>query len=730
VADDQYPLQGPTHRTGLQILLALAAVVCAIVTFVALSRTNPTEPVPQLVVTLLIANTVLLILSGWLVVRRYMELRRSRFDEGGGRLARRFMLLFALAAIIPAIVVSLFLWSSVARGINTWFGPRVLALVEETATITQENADAYVEVFEADAKLMAEDVNNAAEGYLYDRERFEEYLGLQAFVRNFTAAYVIDRSGIRTATAENMVRQGLYRVPNADGFAIADSGSVDIFMPQQGDFASALLELTEISGAYLYLAKPIDKTTSERLVRVQSALADYRLAEQRSGSVQRLFFLAYFQIVALVLILSLRLSQELAARVSVPIGRLAIAARKVSDGERGVTVLLPPDDDEVRALSNSFNSMTLQLDERRRDLVTAREMTENRRQFVETLLSELSAGVIRTDSDGIITLANQSAEALLDLGSLEGQALIEVAPEFDRVTRQLSDGIDTVEASLNIEQVDGNHHIRLKAAKDASEGFVLTIDDATKLVMAQRQLAWRDVARRIAHEIRNPLTPIQLSTERLRRRYQDKIDDSDGVFQRCIETILRQVSDIGRMVQEFSDFARMPKPVPDRFDLINTLNDVCFEQRVVTPDYKINLSATHNALEITGDARLLAQAFGNIIKNACEALDRRDTKNETIGTIDVNVVENRQGFVEIEIRDNGPGFPAAVRDRLLEPYVTSREGGTGLGLAIVNRVIMDHGGTIHLQSRDDEQSGAIVKVTLPMTLETIDHTEFEYEDLS
>jgi two-component system nitrogen regulation sensor histidine kinase NtrY len=728
VADGQTQSILPKQRTWLQVLLAVAAIICAIVTFIALSRTNPTQPVPRYVVSLLVANAVLLLASGWLVVRRYLELRRSRFDEGGGRLARRFMLLFALAAIIPAIVVSLFLWSSVAQGINTWFGPRVLALVEETATITQANADAYVEVFEADAKLMAEDVNNAVEGYLYDRERFEEYLGLQAFVRNFTAAYVIDRSGIRTATAENMVEQGLYRIPNAEGFEIADSGGVDIFMPQQGDFASALIELSEISGAYLYLAKPIDKATSERLVRIQLALADYRLAEQRSANVQTLFFVAYFQIVALVLILSLRLSQELAARVSDPIGRLAIAARKVSDGERGVAVPLPPDDDEVRALSNSFNSMTLQLDERRRDLVTAREMAETRRHFVETLLSELSAGVIRTDKSGVITLANRSAERLLDLGALEGRLLQDVSPDIDRVTRQLSDDVDTVEASLNIEQVDGNHHIRLKAAKDASSGYVLTIDDATRLVMAQRQLAWRDVARRIAHEIRNPLTPIQLSTERLRRRYQDKIDDSDGVFQRCIETILRQVADIGRMVQEFSDFARMPKPIPDRFNLVEMLQDVCFAQRVVTPDYKINLSLSREQLEIIGDARLLAQAFGNIIKNASEALDRRETQNEATGIIDVHIYENEQGYVEIAIRDNGPGFPAAVRDKLLEPYVTLREGGTGLGLAIVNRVIMDHGGTIQLQSRQDGQSGAVVRITLPMTLETIDHVEFEYED--
>lgn len=728
MADSQIQRQIPKRQTGLQILLAVAAIVCAVVTFVALSQTNPTKPVPRLVMMLLIANTVLLIVSGYLVIRRYRELRRARSDVGGGRLAKRFMLLFAMAAIIPAIVVSIFLLSSLARGINTWFGPRVLALVEQTATITQENADAYVDIFEADAKLMTEDVNNASEGYLYDRERFEEYLGLQAFVRNFTAAYVIDRSGIQTATAENMVRQGLYRLPTAESFEIADNGGVDVFVPQQGDFASALLKLDEIPGAYLYLAKPIDKTTFERLVRVQAALADYKLAEQRSESVQQLFLFAYFQIVALVLILSIRLSQELAARIAEPIGRLAIAAQKVSDGEGGVAVRLPPDDDEVRALSLSFNSMISQLDERRRDLTSAREVAEQRRMFVETLLAELSAGVIRTDSSGTITLANRSAAALLDRGDLEGENLREVASEIEQATRPLSEGVETIEASLFIEQDDGNHHIRLKAAKDASDGLVITIDDATKLVIAQRQLAWRDVARRIAHEIRNPLTPIQLSTERLRRRYKSKIDDTDGVFERCIDTILRQVADIGRMVQEFSDFARMPKPVPEQFDLIETLQDVCFSQRVVTPDYKIKMSSTSQSLEINGDARLLAQAFGNIIKNAAEALDRREAKTETIGAIDVSIKQNDDAFVEVEIRDNGPGFPQAVRDKLLEPYVTSRAGGTGLGLAIVNRVIIDHGGVINLRERDDKQPGAVVRVTLPMTLETIDHAEFEYED--
>lgn len=717
-----------SRQTGIQIAFAIAAAIFAILTFIALSRANPTEPVPQGIWHLIGVNFVVLVISGWLVVARYLSLRRSSLEEGGARLAHRFMFLFALAAIIPAIVVSIFLWSSLAQGMNTWFGPRILALVEETATITQENADAFIDVFEADARLMAEDVDNAVEGYLYDRERFEEYLGLQALVRNFTAAYVIDKQGLRTATAENMVGQGLYRIPSAEGFRIAETGGVDVFMPQQGDFASALVKLNAFPDAYLYLAKPIDKTTSERLVRVQSALNDYRLAEQRSSRVQTLFVIAYFQIVALVLILSIRLSQVLAARVSEPIGRLALAAKKVSEGQGGVTVALPPDDDEVRALSSSFNVMTTQLDERRRDLISAREVAENRRNFVETLLAELTAGVMRIDETGVITLANRSVETLLDKGPLEGKLLSSVDADIDRVAKQVERIDAPIEASLNIEKDDGIHYIRVKAARDVSGGHVLTIDDATRLVSAQRQLAWRDVARRIAHEIRNPLTPIQLSTERLRRRYGHKVDDSDGVFQRCIDTILRQVTDIGRMVQEFSDFARMPKPTPETFDLISTLEDVCFSQRVVTPDYDIDFNSVDTKLEIVGDARLLAQAFGNVIKNAAEALDRRDQNSEAIGRIEVRARQDETGFVEVQVIDNGPGFPKTVKDRLLEPYVTSREGGTGLGLAIVNRVFMDHGGAIQLQERSDGQSGAVVRMTLPITLETIDHSVSEYED--
>jgi two-component system nitrogen regulation sensor histidine kinase NtrY len=488
--------------------------------------------------------------------------------------------------------------------------------------------------------------------------------------------------------------------------------------------------LDEIEGTFLYLAKPIDAALFGRLDRARTAQNDYRIAQQRSRKIQTLFVVAYLQIVALALLLSVRMAQEIAGRISGPITTLAIAANEVSQGQRNVKVPLPNSDDEVLALSNSFNEMTRQLDERREDLISAREESEERRRFLETLLGELSSGVIRLDEAGVVTLANRSAENLLNHGALDGLSIADVSAQIAGNVRELDSSIKPVEVALNLDTSEGIRHVRLKIASETAGGHVLTLDDATRLISAQRQLAWRDVARRIAHEIRNPLTPIQLSTERLRRRYADKIDDTDGVFERCINTILRQVSDIGRMVQEFSDFARMPKPTPEPFNLSELLQDVTFAQRVVNPEYKYVLNIPKDDINMMGDERLLGQAITNIVKNASEAISERPQSEEVQGQISISVTTMESDDVSLTIQDNGPGFPETVKDRLLEPYVTAKEGGTGLGLAIVNRVIMDHGGSIHLSSREDGQSGALVKVTLPKRLETPPPEEMLPEEYS
>jgi len=710
-----------------QSLFILATILSASTTFIALSRSTPTAAVPREVQALLVANTGLVLILAWIVVARYFNLRKRRRREGGGRLAQRFIILFGLAAMVPAIIVSLFLWASISNGIDTWFGQRVVTLVEETASVARENVNEFSAVLEEDARLMAVDMNNAADGYRNDRARFEAYLGIQAYLRNISAAFVVDSTGAPTALAENMAEPSFFRRPGPETINALETGSIVVSLQEESGFAYALTKLQALDNAYLYLAKPLDMVAITRLRRAEAALSDYRLAEDRSGQLQVLFVVAYFQIVMLVLLLSVRFAQEMAARISVPISRLARAAQQVRDGMRGVQVPLPGSDDEVRALSENFNLMTRQLDERRADLVAAREISEQRRLFVETLLAELSAGVIRMDADGRISLANRSAETLLNRTDLMGETLQAVAPELGEPAHRTLQTGKSIDASLDLTDGQGSKHIRLKAALDNEGGVVMTFDDATRLINAQRQMAWRDVARRIAHEIRNPLTPIQLSTERLRRRYSDKIDDEDGVFQRCLDTIMRQVSDIGRMVQEFSDFARMPKPSMEPFDLVGLVEEICFAQGVVNPDIRIEVRSDKRSISLMGDERLLGQAFTNIIKNAAEALAARPETDETPGRIEVAMGTEDPDLVSITIRDNGPGFPADVGDRLLEPYVTAREGGTGLGLAIVNRVIMDHGGSIQLTKTSETEQGAVVRVTLPTHLAQTAPAETEVE---
>lgn len=700
-----------------QGLFILAGVFSAAATIFALGRSSPTDDIPEGLMTLLIANLVILVALGWMILSRYRAIRRDPDLASGGRLTRRFMMLFGTVAMIPAIVVSMFLWLTITRGIDTWLGDTVLTLVDEFATITAESGEEFAFRFEADALAVADDVDAAAESFQSNPDAFEPFFSLVATYRDFSAAFIIDRNGQRLAEAENLTPGANYGPPVEEDFAAADRGETVAVLRRQAGYTFALKKLANFEDSYLYLIRPINAELFERLDRARNAQAQYELAQQRSTEIQALFVIAYLQIVALVLLLSVRLAQEIADRISQPISRLAVAALEVSEGRRGVAVPLPEPEDEVRVLSNSFNLMTRQLDERRDDLVSAREDAEQRRRFLETLLVELSSGVIRVDSTGFVTIANRSAETLLNLGRLDGRPLSEISPEIWKRVTEAKDMRSQDDSFINLMTDDGLRHVRLKVTSDTVDGFVVTLDDTTRLISAQRQLAWRDVARRIAHEIRNPLTPIQLSTERIRRRYGDQINDEDGVFERCINTILRQVSDIGHMVQEFSDFARMPKPTPSRFDLAALITDVVFAQRVVNPDFKFSLSLPPDGLSILGDERLLGQALTNIVKNAAESLSGRPVNDETQGQISVTVPpSNDDDQIVIRIEDNGPGFPEDVREQLLEPYVTAREGGTGLGLAIVNRVIMDHGGSVQLLEPEHGARGAIVKIILPLSL--------------
>jgi two-component system nitrogen regulation sensor histidine kinase NtrY len=373
--------------------------------------------------------------------------------------------------------------------------------------------------------------------------------------------------------------------------------------------------------------------------------------------------------------------------------------------------------DEIADLADAFNQMTDRLSRQTGALDRARIEAETRSAFIEAVLAGVEAGVVRVGADLRITVANASAQTLLGFvhHSAVATELSAVAPEFVAATRRAIETGQSVDTSFRRVTEAGAMHLQVRVAPEyEARGAVITFHDTTRLVLGQRQAAWRDVARRIAHEIRNPLTPIQLSAERLRRRFSGQIQTDRETFERCTETITRQVADIGRMVEEFSGFARMPKPTFGSFNLIDMVQAVAFSQRMATPAISVNVNTPPKVIAMMGDERMLAQALTNVVKNAAEAVERQIEAGEAkTGAVTLDVYEDGDE-VQVTIRDNGPGFPVEDRDRLLEPYVTTRKNGVGLGLAIVSRIVEDHGGRIWLGDNDLAASGARVDIRMPM----------------
>jgi two-component system nitrogen regulation sensor histidine kinase NtrY len=477
--------------------------------------------------------------------------------------------------------------------------------------------------------------------------------------------------------------------------------------------------MTALKDAYLLVVRAVDPKVFGYYTRTQGAVSEYnRLNENRLEA--QLLFAALYAVVSLVVLLAAVWSGIWAAnRLVQPISNLIAAAESVSEGDLDVQVDADRQDDEIGTLGLAFNRMTLQLSAQRGELVAANRLIDQRRRFTETVLSGVSAGVIGLDLEGRVTLVNRAAARLLGASQdeLEGTLYNDSLPELaGLIGRAMGEPVGHAGGEVSIQRGGKPRalSVQVSGGESGDEGFVVTFDDITDLVSAQRTAAWADVARRIAHEIKNPLTPIQLSAERLKRKYAGEIATDPEIFQQCTDTIIRQVGDIGRMVDEFSSFARMPTPVMKRENAQELLQQAVFLQRVANPDITFTTSAPKEAVHFEGDGRLIAQALTNVLKNAGEGIAARLAKGDNRpGAIHVAVEQGGSGFT-YRIRDNGVGLPPEHRHRLTEPYVTTRAKGTGLGLAIVRKIMEDHGGAIILADSDDGP-GAQVTLTLPFT---------------
>ena len=664
---------------------------------------------------LLIASLIISAALAGILLHRLMRVARAwRSAASGARLHFRFVTLFILAALAPAVIVAAFLGFTFSQGVERWFSDRVESAIESAANVGR----AYVELasggISGEVEAMAVDLNAAQRGLVEDRERYFAFLETQTERRGLTSSLVIDSAGRVLARAG--VSSPPLATPARGAFATANEGDMAVSFDDANDRVVVLYRLTAYPDAYLAVTRDLEPGLVRQLRSFRQAVEDYRNAQQQQGALRGLFGLAYFSTALIVLLAAGWVGLTSASRVAEPIGRLVGAARRVASGDLKARVAVGEERDEVDALATAFNSMTSQLEAQRRDLVSAQEDAESRSRFIETVLGGVSAGVIGIDRDRRITAANRSAGQLLGHGDerMVGRRLIDLAPEFTDLLNQPAPAGETPPQRVDLLRDGGSLNLSVRMSPDAEGGLVLTFDDMTKLISAQRQEAWKDVARRIAHEIKNPLTPIQLSAERLRKKYLDEIKSDPDTFLKCTDTILRQVSDIGRMVDEFSSFARMPTPLMAFADMSDVARSTVFGQRLAFADLRIEVEGVDKPIGLVVDERLISQALLNLIKNAAESVQaRRARDGEPKDGFVILRLRDLDFGVQFEVIDNGLGFPEKDRHRLIEPYVTTRTKGAGLGLAIVARIIEDHGGLIELDDAPGQGPGAVVRFVLP-----------------
>jgi two-component system nitrogen regulation sensor histidine kinase NtrY len=696
---------------GVGYGVAVALTALSILLVAAPPASGPIGPASQLILTVLGLNLALILALSAVVALQFAQLVHARSRDAGAKLHLRFVTLFALAAVAPAVVVALFMGVLVNQGVDRWLGGRVQTVVENSATVFRSYVDDQMRYIGDHVTQMGGDLNREAGHLKSSPISFSHYLAVLASYHAFPAAYLVDHEGRVLARAESADAPP-YVAPPLASFKAADEGDISVRPVEQADLMRAVYRLKAYPDAYLYVARPVEKGILNHLREAEGSLVAYREAAAGRARIQTIFALSYAETALLVLLGAVWLGMSAASAIAAPVARLVQAAGYVAAGDLSARVDAESDPEEIAVLSRAFNSMTHDLQVQQEALRRAREGAERERQFMATVLKGVSAGVIGLDRQGRISVANDQAALLLALpgDAGRGRKLSAVAPEFVPVLEAAARGASG-EHEVDVARGRDTRRLRIRASRSEA-GLVLTFDDITRLVTAQRNAAWRDVARRIAHEIKNPLTPIQLSAERLRKKFRKLAPAEElEVFDRCTDTIVRQVGDIGRMVDEFSAFARMPAPKFSEQDAAELLRAAVFALRVASPDILVELEEPPE-VALMADGHMLGQALTNVLKNASEAVEaRRAGEARFEGRIRARLLVDEAG-VAFEVEDNGVGLPAKDRDRLTEPYVTTRDKGTGLGLAIVKRILEDHGGELELADARDGQ-GALVVLRLP-----------------
>ena len=707
---------------ALAMILSLAAIVSGVATVTALSSWEGEGPSPATVLILLNIDLFLFLALGVLVSLHVAKLWSNRRSGAiGSRLHVRLALLFGAVAITPAIVMMVFAALLFTLGVESWFSDRVRTALVESTEVAEAYLAEHIQVIRADALSVASDINRQWQQLSRSNEVLTRFLSTQAGLRGLTEAVIFrDDMQVIAKAGYTFALQTGEQIP-LSVIARANMGDVAVVTGEGGDRVRALVRLESLPGNFLYVGRFIDAKVLGRVARTKDAVDEYLLLEGRRSEIEISFTLLFIVVALLLLVASVWFGLTLATKLAKPIVDLIDASERVRRGDLTVRVEEKATSDEIDSLGRAFNRMTSRLAAQREALVEANEQLDERRRFTEAVLSGVTAGVIGLDPDGNITLPNKAASDLLSVSLSEtvGSPLIKFVPEFGQLIEDVSVNTDQIiEREMRIKIAGKTREFLVRITAEKSElrvlGFVFTFDDITDLQAAQRKAAWADVARRIAHEIKNPLTPIQLSAERLKKKYLPRVGDDAGAFELCTDTIIRHVGEIGQMVDEFSSFARMPLPNMAISDLVELTRSAVVLPQTAYKDISIELEVTSTPIVVKCDPQQIRQAIVNVLKNAVEAIisKKYESSEGDVGKIRVSVgVRSEEAY--LEVIDNGVGLPEHdVRERLTEPYITTRAKGTGLGLAIVWKIIEDHGGRLVLE--DAVGGGARILFYFPL----------------
>lgn len=704
-------------RRNLLFIIIFSLCVSLAITYIIIEN-SPTNFAmkPKRMMTLLSVNVGLLALIIAIVSLRIYRLWRTlKGGSSDSKLQKRIILMFSLVTISPAIIVSIFSALFFNIGIQAWFNERVQRTVEESRSVAEAYLAEHKENIRADAIAMAGDLSQVADLVISNPAGFNRAVIAQSALRVLTEAVVIQRNHI-IAQGRFSFALAFETIPQ-DVLDRAAQGEV-VIMTTDDDKVRALIKIPDIIDGYLMVGRLIDSKVIDHMQNAQGAVSEYENLKNQLDRLQLTFSIVFVALALLLLICSVWYGMVFASRLTRPIRYLVQAAEQVRGGDFSARIEDVTSKDEFGTLSRSFNRMTEQLEAQRMDLMEANRRLDERRRFTETVLSGVSAGVFALNRDKQLTLYNRSSATILNSVNktlVEGEHISLFLPDIETLLSQAENMPDDVaEGTVTL----GNYektitlHVRVTVEHAGNEidGFIVTFDDITPLVAAQRSAAWADVARRVAHEIKNPLTPIQLSAERIKRKYLKFITEDEENFIKYTDTITRHVADIGKMVDEFVSFAKMPAIRFTDEDIVVLVRKAIFSAQVACPNYDFQISFPDKPVFLNCDELQIMQVMINLLKNSAEAIDESVSaggERAVKGLIKVDISQDAERLY-ITVEDNGTGFRTPDINEMLEPYVTTRSKGTGLGLSIVKKIVEDHKGLIKIANV--ETGGA--KVTL------------------